>query len=129
MDDIKRLRRFILFSSLSDDELSLWLPRFAEARLPRNEFIYREGEPGSGLYFIELGQVASYKKLVEGGEQFLGYFGSGDACGADALFADDDVHDSSLRTFTQTALLFLARPDADELIDAYPLVRAGLQNL
>jgi len=129
MDDIKRLRRFSLFASLSDDELSLWLPRFTEPRLPRNEFIYREGEPGSGLYFVEAGQVAAYKKLDAGGEQFLGYFGPGDACGADAIFDDDDVHGISLRTSTQTALLFLARPDVDELLDAYPRARAELLNL
>lgn len=129
MVDIKRLRRFSLLSSLSDDELGLWLPRFSELLLPRNEFIYREGEAGNGLYFVEAGQVASYKKLDEGGEQFLGYFGPGDVCGADALFDDGDVHSMTLRSSTQTALLFLARSDVDELIDAYPRVRAELQGL
>ena len=128
MVDIKRLRRFGFLSSLSDDELGVWLPRFAEVLLPRNEFIFREGEPGTGLYLIEAGQVASYKKLDEGGDQFLGYFGPGDPCGADAFFDDGDVHGMSLRTSTQTALLFLARADTDELLDSYPRVRADLQN-
>ena len=128
MVDIKRLRGFGFLSSLSDDELGVWLPRFSEPLLPRNEFIVREGEPSSGLYLIEAGQVAAYKKLDQGGQQFLGYFGPGDPCGADALFDDGDVQGMSLRTSTQTALLFLARADVDVLLDSYPRVRADLRN-
>jgi len=128
MVDIKRLRRFGFLSSLSDDELGVWLSRFSELLLPRNEFIFREGEQGNGLYLIEAGQVAAYKKLDEGGDQFLGYFGPGDPCGADTFFDNQQGHSMSLRTSTQTALLCLARADADELLDSYPRVRADLHN-
>jgi membrane protein YdbS with pleckstrin-like domain len=128
MVDIKRLRRFTFLSSLSDDELGVWLPRFAEKQIPRNEFVFREGDPFDGIYLVEAGQLAAYKRLDEGGDQLLGYYLPGDFCGADAIF-DDDVHGMTLRTSTQSALLFIPRADVEELLDTHPRALSDLRNI
>lgn len=118
---LKRLRAFTMLASLNDDELEQWLPRFQQELRPRNELIYREGEPPNRFYLVESGQIAAYKRGDSGGDEFLGYYGPGEGFGERELVTND-VRQESTRIAAQANLLYLSNEDFLALVEAFPKV-------
>ncbi|MBI1802718.1 MAG: cyclic nucleotide-binding domain-containing protein, partial [Chloroflexi bacterium] len=125
MVDITRLRRFKILQSLSDDKLAELAPQFGEELRPRNEIIFREGEPGDFFYLIESGQVSARKQQAEG-DEFLGYFLAGDFFGERALLTDEGRY-ATVDAVLQVALLTLGKDDFLALCEAHPPVRAAIE--
>ncbi len=125
MVDIQRLRRFSIFDSLSDEELTAYQPAFFAETRPRNEVIYRQGEPGERFYMIEAGQVSATRREADG-EHFLGYFGAGEIFGADALLKNT-TRSATVDVVLQVSLIYLEREDFLYICETHPQFRAAVE--
>jgi membrane protein YdbS with pleckstrin-like domain len=125
MVDIARLRRFRIFDSLTDEELEEYLDLFHEEFRPRNENIFRESAEGDRFYLIESGQFSIRKSLPEGGEQFLGYYSTGEFFGELALMRDVP-RAATVDVVTQASLIYMEKQGFLQLLIAEPSVREEL---
>src|SRR3954454_14839625 len=71
------LKRTPLFANLADPELSSLAMRARFRQYTRNELIFSEGEPCSGLYVVATGLVRIFKASSSGREHVLAVEGPG----------------------------------------------------
>lgn len=71
------LRRTVLFSELSEQELNYIAERAVVRHFPAGQLVFSEGEPCPGLWIIETGKVRIYKSSPSGREQVLAIEGPG----------------------------------------------------
>lgn len=126
MIDIARLRRFRIFDSLTDEELAEYLDLFHEEFRPRNENIFREGAEGDRFYLIESGQFSIHRSLPEGGEQFLGYYSTGEFFGELSLLRDTP-RTATVDVVTQASLIYVEKADFLQLLADEPSVREEIE--
>src|SRR5581483_12172086 len=65
------LARVPIFSDLSDAELKFLSDHAVSKRYAAGELIFGEGDPCSGLYVVESGEVRIFKTSAGGREQVL----------------------------------------------------------
>ncbi|MCR4316320.1 MAG: Crp/Fnr family transcriptional regulator [Planctomycetes bacterium] len=80
------LREFPMFQTLSDDELEIVSKFASEAFVPKNGFVFREGDPASHFYFVKSGMVALYKLAPDGRERILHTVREGQSFAEAAIF-------------------------------------------
>jgi len=121
------MKKIPLFEDLTQKELarvegSLYLRKYRP-----DEFIFREGEPGLGMYIIHAGSVwiqRAENSETKGLEPIL-ELGPGDFFGEMALL-EEDVHLVSAKARTYTELLGFFRPDFMTLSHYYPRLGSKL---
>jgi CRP-like cAMP-binding protein len=124
---LESMKKIPLFQELSQKELrqveeSLYLRKYRP-----DEFVFRTGEPGLGMYIVHTGSVwlqKSEDEGVEGSEPLL-QLGPGDFFGEMALL-EEDVHMVSAKARTHTELLGFFRPDFMTLNHYYPRLGSKL---
>ena len=112
------IEKIPLFQPLTKKELrriadSLYLRRYRP-----DEFIFRAGEPGLGMYIIQAGSVW-IQQPDEADSGPLMELGPGDFFGEMALF-QENVHLVSAKAHTYAVLLGFFRPDLMTLSHYYP---------
>lgn len=116
------LRAVPLFADLSKRTLSM-LADFVHVRDYRpQEFIYYDGDPGIGLYFIASGKVTLLLEEADGALHQLRSAGSGEMFGELSVLAGARRMETA-QAAEQTRVLGLFRPDFLSLIKRHP--RAG----
>ena len=90
MIDLSTLRRIPLFRDFNDEQLSQVLATVSERRLPKHQFVVREGEPGDTFFVIASGSVAVVRVGPDGRETILSILKEGD------FFGEMSMFDSSL---------------------------------
>lgn len=115
------IEKIPLFQPLTKKELrriadSLYLRRYRP-----NEFIFRAGEPGLGMYIIHAGSVWIQRpdEADAGGSEPLMELGPGDFFGEMALF-QENIRLVSAKAHTYAVLLGFFRPDLMTLSHYYP---------
>jgi CRP-like cAMP-binding protein len=124
---LESMKRIPLFRDLSQKELrrieeSLYLRKYRP-----DEFVFRVGEPGLGMYIVHAGSVwlqRAEDEEAEGSEPIL-ELGPGDFFGEMALL-EENVHMVSARAHTHTDLLGFFRPDFMTLNHYYPRLGSKL---
>ncbi len=102
------LRKFPLFSELSDCDIeSLKTDLQLRAYMARQR-IFDMGEPARGLYFVESGKVKVFRVSREGTEQILGVFETGDEFALAAVF-NGGGYPASSETLESSKIYFLER--------------------
>ncbi len=79
------LKNVPIFADLNNRELSSVVRILHEREYKPGEIIFREDEPGMGMYIIEAGKVSIY---IESGQMQLSELGDGDFFGEVALLDD-----------------------------------------
>ncbi len=128
MVPVERLKRFNFLASLDDEALAALAPKFHAEIRPRNECIFHEGDAGDKFYMIEAGQVAAARRLSDEREQFIGYFGPGEFFGTEAVLTDEPRL-LTAEAVSQTALIYLNKPDFRELYESQPEVKAAIDSI
>ncbi len=115
------LTRVPLFSDLSDAELKFLSDRAVTKRYTAGELIFSEGDPCSGLYVIDAGEVRIFKTSPGGREQVLTVEHAGNSVAELPIF-DGGTYPASASAATDCALLFISRSDFRALCLEHPEV-------
>jgi CRP-like cAMP-binding protein len=113
---VEHLRALPLFAGLSDDALAKVADAATEFDVPAGRVLAEIGQPGSGMFIVEDGEVAV--ELPSGGEAVLGH---GEFFGEMALLTDEP-HSARVRAKTDVRCIALSRRDFSALLDAEPRV-------
>ena len=97
-----------LFSTLTDDELSLLIDEVEVRSLSTGDLLIRENHPRKAIHFIYDGKVVLFKTTPYGEEKKMGIFTNSDFLGEGALF-DDSPHSTSAKVEVDTTVLSIRK--------------------
>jgi CRP-like cAMP-binding protein len=114
--DVSLIKQAAIFADLTDDELAAVAEICKEVTVPRNDFVFKEGEPGNRLYIVADGEVRISRDIPGSGEEALAILKRG------ACFGEMSVFDRSERSTDAIAnlkctLLTISRSDFEMLLD------------
>jgi CRP/FNR family transcriptional regulator len=115
------LARVPIFSDLSDAELKFLSDRAVTRRHALGELIFSEGDPCTGLYIVESGDVRIFKTSAGGREQVLTVEHAGSSVAELPIF-DGGNYPASASAATECVLLFISRNDFRALCLEHPEV-------
>lgn len=110
------LRRIPIFEELSKREIAALERILHKREYKRDEVIFRQDEPGMGMYIIESGQVAI---ISEPAEVHLSELGSGEFFGELALL-DEAPRSATAIAQTECKIFGFFQPDLFALLDRSP---------
>ena len=117
------LQKIPLFSVLSSRERKKVSLIVYERNYQANEFLFKEGNPGSGMFIIKNGSI-SIEKTSDAGEIIhLATLSTGDFVGELALL-DDSSRSASARCNKKTDVIVFFRQDFFNLIERTPSLGA-----
>ncbi len=110
------LRAVPLFADLKDSELKKLLRLLHERTYQAGEVVFREGDPGAGMYVIKRGAVNIVIRAPDGGERVIASLGDQQFFGEMALLEDVPRSATCVAT-AKTELLGFFEPDLEGLIE------------
>ncbi|CAA7601006.1 RmlC-like jelly roll fold [Acididesulfobacillus acetoxydans] len=121
----RELLRFDLFSFLSREEVSLFLPHLQERRCRKGHILFVEGEIGSVVYFVLHGQVKLSKMTPDGEEQILDWCGPYDSF-AETLLLESGSYPATAEVVRDGTLLVLNNEIMPALLEEHPRLAVAL---
>ena len=115
------LAKVPIFSGLTESELAFLTKRTVARHYSAGEMVFGEGEPCSGLYVVESGNVRIYKSSPNGREQVLSIDGPGGSIAELPVF-DGGNYPASATAIDDVTLLFVSKQDFQALCLAHPQV-------
>jgi CRP/FNR family transcriptional regulator, cyclic AMP receptor protein len=115
MEDIKILKKIILFEDLKITEIMNVAMVAKKVKYNEDDLIFAEGTPGDALYVVKSGQVKVTKKDADGEEHLLAYIEPGEYFGEISL-ADQAPRSASVYAKEPTQLLMIKNSDFKNLI-------------
>src|SRR3954466_9848916 len=110
-----------IFSGLSESELAFLAQRTVPRSFAAGETIFSEGQPCSGLYVVESGNVRIFKTSAGGREQVLSVDGPGSSIAELPVF-DGGNYPASVTAIDDATLIFVSKQDFQALCLAHPQV-------
>ncbi len=110
-----------IFSGLTESELGFLAQRAVSRHYSPGEMVFGEGEPCSGLYVVESGNVRIFKSSPNGREQVLSIDGPGNSIAEIPVF-DGGTYPASGAAVDDVTLLFVSKQDFNALCLAHPQV-------
>ncbi len=109
-NNIENLKKALIFSSLSNEELAE-LARLATGRtFQPNEFIFWEGDAPNYFYIVVEGRIKVVKHTSSGKEFIIAFFGPGEMIGEVAVF-EDKPYPASAQAVSAVKLLGIKKED------------------
>lgn len=104
---LEQLQRHTFFTDVSADDLAALVAEMQTQHLATDEVLFRVGDPGDSLYFIQRGRIQIYLSDTDGSRIPLAY------CGEDEFFGelspiDQRPRSASARAVAPTTLLRLS---------------------
>ena len=115
------LKRVPIFSSLSEQEFAFLTSRLVQRQFQAGEVIFSEGDPCTGLYVIQRGNVRIFKSSAGGREQVLAIDGPGSSVAELPVF-DGGEYPASAQAINACILFFFSRQDFQALCLQHPQV-------
>lgn len=115
------LARVPIFSGLTDVELNLLSHRAVLRHYAAGTMVFGEGEPCTGLYVVQAGQIRIFKSSAGGREQVLGVEGPGSSVAELPVF-DGGNYPASVTAIGEAQLLFISKQDFQAVCLANPQV-------
>lgn len=115
------LAKTAIFSGLSEAEFAFLSQRAVPRHFAAGELVFSEGEPCSGLFVVQSGNIRIFKSSVNGREQVLGVEGPGSSVAELPVF-DGGNYPASVAAVTDSTLLFVSKQDFQALCLAHPQV-------
>ncbi|WP_084448806.1 aspartate ammonia-lyase [Desulfovibrio inopinatus] len=122
-DSLSKLRQFVLFAPLHEDDLAELAHFIEERHFTLGEYLFRSNTPRQECFFILSGEVEIVKGDYE--NRVLGRIGEGSVVGEGLILAEETHRNSCLAVVPTTALsigkpgletFFTERPEAARLI-------------
>lgn len=113
------LRKTPLFASLTDVEMHALAERTTWRRLRKDEQLFAEGDPCSGLFLVANGKVRIFKISPSGREQVLAIEGPGSSFAELPVF-DGGNYPAAASALEDTEVLFISRKDFQNVCREHP---------
>jgi CRP/FNR family transcriptional regulator, cyclic AMP receptor protein len=113
------LRKTPLFASLTDNEMQALAARATRKRFQKDEQLFAEGDPCSGLYLVAAGKVRIFKLSPSGREQILAVEGPGSSFAELPVF-DGGNYPAAASAVEDTEVLFISRKDFQNFCREHP---------
>lgn len=117
--DIELLSRIPIFKNLSFSQKRNIFEYLHLRTYGENEIVFRQGDPGAGLYIIREGHVDVYTEYADMTKKKITSFSVGDFFGEIALL-NDNLRSATVISTTKTVLYGLFKPDLHTLMDSNP---------
>jgi signal transduction histidine kinase len=114
-----------LFSALTSSELQQLREQCLPRELPIGTEIFKEGDPGDGIYVIRTGQVQISALIDQKDRRVLGRLGAGDFFGEMAVL-DSEPRSATATTEQPTSLYFIPRESLLALLETSPRLAVRL---
>ena len=113
------LRKTPLFASLTDAELQALATRATRKRYGKDEQLFAEGDPCTGLYLVAAGKIRIFKLSASGREQVLAVEGPGSSFAELPVF-DGGNYPAAASAVEDTEALFISRKDFQGFCREHP---------
>jgi len=113
------LRRTPLFASLTDQELHALAARATRKKFQKEEQLFAEGDPCTGLYLVAKGKIRIFKLSPSGREQILAVEGPGSSFAELPVF-DGGNYPAAASAMEDTEVLFVSRRDFQNFCREHP---------
>jgi len=114
-----------LFRDFSHPELELLRAATRELTFAANQPIFRQGDPGDGIYFVKAGQVQIATTVSTGESKELTKIAPGDLFGEMAVL-DSDPRSASATADKTTTVYFISREELLKLLERIPRLSSAL---
>ncbi len=121
MDAFSTLRKTPLFATLDDQQFAFLRNHVVERHFAAGEQIFGEGEPCTGLFVVQSGNVRIYKNSASGREQTLSIEGPGGTVAELPVF-DGGNYPASVQAVTDATMVFVSKQGFHALCMKYPEV-------
>ena len=119
---ILALQDLTVFKDLSTEHLQLVQKYMHPIFFNKGDIIFKQGDPGDGMYFILSGYVSVLDDLRKGGRaRRLASFAEGVFFG-DMAILEEKPRSATVRAEIDTNMLFLAKKDFQQLTESQPLL-------
>jgi len=119
MDKEAILGKTPLFAGLTDVEMQALAMRTSRRRFQRDEQLFAEGDPCSGLFLVATGKVRIFKLSPSGREQILAVEGPGSSFAELPVFDGGD-YPAAAAALEDTEVLFISRKDFQNFCREHP---------
>lgn len=125
---LRKLSRVELVRSLPPEDIEDLLVCVQPVHASAGTTIFRQGDPGDALYFIDEGNVDISMTDAEGTKKELAVLGRGASFGEMALLTGA-ARTATVAAATDVSLLKIDKVHFDELIDKSPSIRVAIERL
>jgi len=115
------LRKTALFASLTDAEMQALAARAKRKRFQKDEQLFAEGDPCTGLYLVAAGKIRIFKLSPSGREQILAVEGPGSSFAELPVF-DGGNYPAAASALEDAEVLFVSRKDFQHFCREHPEV-------
>jgi len=113
------LRKTPLFANLTETEMHALAARTARKRFIKDEQLFAEGDPCTGLYLVAAGKIRIFKLSPSGREQILAVEGPGSSFAELPVF-DGGNYPAAATAVEDTEVLFVSRKDFQNFCREHP---------
>src|SRR5206468_6151689 len=113
------LRNTPLCASLTDTETKALAARTSRKRFQRDEQLFAEGDPCTGLFLVATGKIRIFKLSPAGREQILAVEGPGSSFAELPVF-DGGNYPAAASALEDTEVLFISRKDFQNFCREHP---------
>lgn len=119
------LEKSKLFHSLNDAELRLLKDAAEERTFAPDQVVFKEGDPGDGLFVVKSGVVVVYAVISQGEKKPFAKVGPGDFFGEMAVL-DNEPRSATVATEEESVLYFIPREKLLGMLEASPRLAVAL---
>lgn len=122
------LRKIILFSCLTDDELMVFLPSLYIRNYAKNEVVFFRNDPSQALYIVQTGLVKLELDIGERSEE-LGKIQTGNFFGENCLIHGSHRLYNAICSDAVTQLYILPLANILEIFEEYPRIKSKVYEM
>jgi CRP/FNR family transcriptional regulator len=113
------LQKTPLFASLTEEEMRALAARTVRKQFQKDEQLFAEGDPCTGLYLVSTGRIRIFKLSPSGREQVLAIEGPGSSFAELPVF-DGGNYPAAASALENTEVLFISRKDFQAFCREHP---------
>ena len=125
---VEVLKRSLIFSSLSEDELAKLSELAIERKFEPGEFIFFEEDDPDWFYIVAEGRIKVLKHSSSGKELIIAFFGPGEMFGEVAVF-ENKAYPASAQAAAKTKVFGIRREDFLGFLTGRPQVALRIINI
>jgi CRP-like cAMP-binding protein len=120
MDPLELLASTPMFEGLPASELESLRPAIRSRRYAKDDYLFREGDPGSHLFVVVAGQVKIARVAEGGSEAVFAIVGAGELFGELSLFEEEGERSADAQALDRTECLIVPRQPVLAVLTGHP---------